>query len=121
MSNALRVMICDDHELVREGLRTLLADEPGLEIVGEAANGRVALAMARELGPDVLLMDARMPEMDGIEATRIIRETCPRTNVLILTTYLDDKQVRQAVQAGAVGYLLKEIRRDDLVRAIRDA
>jgi DNA-binding NarL/FixJ family response regulator len=121
MSETLRVMICDDHELVREGLRTLLSDEPGFDIVGEAANGRAALAMARELRPQVVLMDVRMPELDGIEATRIIRETCPGTHVLILTTYLDDKQVRQAVQAGAAGYLLKEIRRDDLVKAIRDA
>jgi DNA-binding NarL/FixJ family response regulator len=114
-------MICDDHEMVREGLRTLLGEEDDLEVVGEASNGLDALGMARQLRPDVLLMDAKMPEMDGVSATKIIREQCPGTYVLILTTFLDEKQVRDAVHAGATGYLLKEIQKSELVKAIRDA
>lgn len=121
MSDTLRVMICDDHEMVREGLRTLLAEEDRLEIVGEAANGVQAIEMAKSLRPDVLLMDAKMPEMDGVAATKVIRQQCPGTHVLILTTFLDERQVRDAVHAGAVGYLLKEIKKADLLKAIEDA
>lgn len=121
MSDRLRVMICDDHEMVREGLRTLLSDVENLEIVGEAANGKQAVTMAKELRPDVLLMDAKMPEMDGVAATKVIRQECPGTHILILTTFLDEKQVREAVHAGAAGYILKEIQKSDLIKAIEDA
>lgn len=121
MSQPLRVMICDDHEMVREGLRTLLVEESDLEVVGEATNGLEALAMVQELQPDVLLMDAKMPEMDGIQATKAIRERAPKVHIVILTTFLEGKQVREAIQAGAEGYLLKDIQKADLVRAIRNA
>lgn len=114
-------MICDDHEMVREGLRTLLVEESDLEVVGEATNGLEALAMVQELQPDVLLMDAKMPEMDGIQATKAIRERAPKVHIVILTTFLEGKQVREAIQAGAEGYLLKDIQKADLVRAIRNA
>lgn len=121
MSDRLRVMICDDHEMVREGLRTLLSEEDTLEIVGEASNGKEALTMAKELRPDVLLMDAKMPEMDGVSATKVIRQQCPGTHVVMLTTFLEAKQVREAIQAGAEGYILKDIQKAELVKAIHDA
>lgn len=118
----VRVLIVDDHEMVREGLRTLLGDEPGVAVVGEAADGRGALEQARALEPQVVLMDLALPDLDGIEATQQLRAAHPGVHVVLLTgSFGDDLRVREAVQAGAVGYLLKDILKADLVRAVRRA
>lgn len=121
MPRRIRLMIADDHELVREGLRTLLIEEPTVELVGDAADGREAVAMATLHRPEVALLDIIMPHLDGIEATRQIRAAVATCQVLVLTSFAEDAQVREALQAGAIGYLLKDIRKAELVRAIRDA
>jgi DNA-binding NarL/FixJ family response regulator len=113
------VLLVDDQELVRQGLRMLVEAEPDIEVVGEAANGVDALALARELEPDVILMDIRMPELDGIEATRQLVASGSRSRVLVLTTFDLDEYVYRAMQAGASGFLLKDARREQLVGAIR--
>jgi NarL family two-component system response regulator LiaR len=118
MSERIRVLIADDHEIVREGLRTLFADESGIELVGEARGGDEAVAAALELKPDVVLMDIVMPGTDGIEATRQIRQALPDTQVLVLTSFADDQRVHEALRAGAIGYLLKDVSRVDLRRAL---
>lgn len=118
---AIRLLLCDDHEMVREGLRALLSEEGEIDIVSEAADGQIAVRLAQELRPDVVLMDLRMPELDGIAATRAIRTTCPGTHVVVLTTFLDERQVRDAIHAGACGYLLKDVLKDELIEAIRAA
>src|SRR3712207_3121175 len=104
---ATRILITDDHGVVRQGLRMFLSLEPDLEVVGEASNGREALALARELRPDVVLMDLLMPVMDGIEATEAIRSELPEVEVIALTSVLEDTSVSGAVKAGAIGYLLR--------------
>jgi DNA-binding NarL/FixJ family response regulator len=121
MNSPIRVLIVDDHEIVREGLQTLLAEEPGIELVGLAASGAEALAIAREMQPDVVLMDIVMSPMNGIEATRQMRPISPASQVLVLTSFAEDRHVRDAIQAGAVGYLLKDVLKPELVRAIVDA
>jgi DNA-binding NarL/FixJ family response regulator len=116
----IRVLLADDQQLVRGGFRMILHAEPGIEVVGEAADGAEAVALARELGPDVVLMDVRMPNMDGIEATRRIidgREDGPR--VLVLTTFDLDEYVYEALRAGASGFLLKDAPEEQLVSGIR--
>jgi two-component system, NarL family, response regulator DevR len=118
-TRTIRVLIVDDHELVRAGLRALIALESDLEIVGEAATGSQALAQARRVAPDVILLDARLPDMPGAEACRELCEASPDVAVAILTTYSDDDLVRQCVRAGARGYLLKEIPGLDLAASIR--
>jgi DNA-binding NarL/FixJ family response regulator len=118
---AIRVLITDDHGVVRQGLRMYLGLDPDLEVVGEAANGEEALRMARELGPDVVLMDLLMPVMDGIVATGMIRAELPDVEVIALTSVLEDASVSGAVRAGAIGYLLKNTEADDLGRAIKAA
>lgn len=121
-SRPARVLLVDDHEMVRFGLRTLLEDEPGLVVVGEASSGEQALAQAAALSPHVVLMDLALPDADGIATTRRLRASHPGTNVIILTgNFGDDLRVKEAVQAGAVGYLLKDILKADLVHAIRRA
>lgn len=117
----IRVMIADDHEVVRQGLKTFLGLDPGLEIVGEAEDGAEAVERARELRPDVVLMDLVMPEMDGLAATRAIRAELPDTEVIALTSVLEDSSVGEALRAGAIGYLLKDTRAGELRRAIRAA
>jgi DNA-binding NarL/FixJ family response regulator len=117
----IRVLIVDDHEIVREGLQTLLTEEPDFEVVGTAGNGAAAVALAEGTKPDVIVMDLVMPELDGIEATRRILRDNPSARVLVLTTFADDQHVREAIQAGAIGYLLKDVLKGDLVRALRDA
>lgn len=114
----IRLLIADDHEMVREGLRTLLSEETSLEIVGEAATGAEAVAMASAHTPHVILMDLVMPEMDGLEATRHIRAQVPGCQVIILSSFVDEAQVREAIQSGVIGYLLKDVLREDLCRAI---
>jgi DNA-binding NarL/FixJ family response regulator len=121
MSATVRVLIVDDHEIVREGLQTLLSEEPDVEVVGLAADGSHALRLATDLRPDVVLMDLVMPEMDGIEATRRIRAAHSSCQVLVLTSFADDHRVRDAIQAGAIGYLLKDVLKPDLLRAIHQA
>ncbi len=117
----IRVMIVDDHAIVREGLQTLLEEEPEIEIVGSAMNGAQAVLLAAQFRPDVILMDLVMPEMDGITATRQLRDQGNPTRVLVLTSFADDQKVRDAIQAGAVGYLLKDVLKPDLLRAIFNA
>ena len=117
----IRLLIVDDHPVVRGGLRGIFAGNQGFEVVGEAGNGVEALAEATRLRPDVVLMDLRMPEMGGVEATRRLRETTPAAQVLVLTTYDTDDDVLPAVEAGATGYLLKDAPREELVRAVRAA
>lgn len=119
---AIRVLIADDHCVVRQGLRTFLGLDPELEVIAhEATSGEEAVRIARELQPDVVLMDLMMPGMGGIAATETIRGEFPQTEVVILTSALEDAQVIGAVRAGAIGYLLKDAQADELCRAIKDA
>jgi DNA-binding NarL/FixJ family response regulator len=117
----VRVLIVDDHEIVREGLRTVLAQEREVEVVGEAADGERAVSLARMLGPDVVLMDLVMPGMGGLEALARIREACPQSQVVVLTNFASDQTVRDAIANGAVGYLLKDVHKTELLQAIRNA
>jgi two-component system, NarL family, response regulator LiaR len=114
----VRVLIADDHPLVREGLRSYLATIDGIEIVGEAADGQEAVDLARSLEPDVVLMDMAMPKLDGIEATRAIVEALPATRVIALTSFATDDKVFPAIRAGAAGYLLKEAEPSEIADAI---
>jgi NarL family two-component system response regulator LiaR len=117
----IRVLITDDHKVVRRGLRGFLELDPALEVVGEASNGKEASDMARRLEPDVVLMDLLMPVMDGIEATREIRRRLPEVEVVALTSVLEDAAVTGAIKAGAIGYLLKTTDADELCEAIKAA
>jgi two-component system, NarL family, response regulator DevR len=119
LERRIRVLIVDDHELVRAGLRSLLQTEADIEIVAEAATGSQALILARRARPDVVLLDARLPDMPGPDVCRELCEELPETAIAILTTFSDDELVRQCVRAGARGYLLKEIERLDLAASIR--
>jgi DNA-binding NarL/FixJ family response regulator len=118
---SVRVLLVDDQELIREGLTIILNAEPDIEVVGVAADGREGVSQAKRLRPDVVLMDIKMPHMDGIEATRLIRTSLPSTPVVILTTYADDDLVFRGIRAGATGYLLKDIGRAKLAEAVRGA
>jgi DNA-binding NarL/FixJ family response regulator len=120
-SSPIRVLIADDHQIVREGLRTVLSQEPELSVVGDAASGEEAVALARALEPDVVLMDLVMPGLGGIEALARIREACPASQVVVLTNFANDQTVRDAVAAGAMGYLLKDVVKNELLQAIRNA
>jgi DNA-binding NarL/FixJ family response regulator len=115
----IKVLVVDDQRIVRDGLALLLRTTPGIEPVGAAENGRQALELVRELEPDVVLMDLRMPELDGVEATRAIRNAHPAVQVIVLTTYSDDESVFAALRAGARGYLTKDAEADELARAVR--
>jgi two-component system, NarL family, response regulator LiaR len=117
----IRVLLVDDHSVVRKGLRTFLAYDAELDVVGEAADGAEALSLAQELKPNVVLMDLLMPGMDGIAATAAIRRSLPETEVLALTSVLEDASVVGAVRAGAIGYLLKDTQADALCQAIKAA
>ncbi len=114
-----RVVIADDHVLIREGFRTLLSKEADLEVVDEAKTGREALNLCRSLRPDLVLMDVRMPEMDGLAATRAIKAERPSTSVLILTTYDNPDYLFEAIKSGAVGYVLKDATRGQILEAVR--
>ncbi|MDL4815662.1 response regulator [Actinomadura opuntiae] len=117
----VRVILVDDHTVMRAGVAALLAGEPGIEIAGEAGDGREAVALAERLRPDVALVDLRMPVLDGVSATTEILARCPGTRVLILTTYDTDAEIERAVEAGAIGYLLKDATREQLADAVRAA
>jgi len=116
---AIKILIADDHPVVREGLIAMLSREGDFKVVGEAKDGVEAVNKARELSPDVVLMDLRMPEMDGVEAMRQIRPTMPDIKFIILTTYSDDDYIFSGIEAGARAYLLKDAPREDLFKAIR--
>lgn len=117
----IRILLVDDQSLFREGLRTLLSVWDDLEVVGEAGNGKEAIEAAARLRPDVILMDLRMPVLDGVAATRHLHETQPNSRVIVLTTFDDDEYVFEGLRAGAVGYLLKDVPSEKLVEAIRAA
>ncbi len=118
MNQTIRVLIVDDHTLVRKGIRALLTEIPGLEVVGEAADGQEAIDQAFQLCPDVILMDLAMPRLDGIEATRQIKARQPESRILVMTSFATDDKVLPAIKAGALGYLLKESAPEELVQAI---
>ena len=118
-STPARLLIADDHALLRTGMRAMLEAEPDLEVVGEAGNGREAVDLCRELLPDLVLMDLSMPEMDGLEATRQIMAELPRTGVLVLTAHADQEMLLEAIRAGAAGYVLKGVGPAELVGVVR--
>jgi DNA-binding NarL/FixJ family response regulator len=115
----IRIVLADDQELVREGIRMMLDAEPDLTVIGEASDGNEALRLVRELDPDVVLMDVRMPNLDGIEATARIPQTGSHARVLVLTTFDLDEYVYRALKAGAAGFLLKDAKREELAAAVR--
>jgi NarL family two-component system response regulator LiaR len=120
MNKEIRVLIVDDHAVVRDGLNALFSAEPGMQVVGMAANGLQAVDMASELKPDVILLDLVMPEMDGVQATLKIKEANPKARILILTSFSENHQVFSAIKAGAIGYLMKDTSSDQLIQAIQD-
>jgi DNA-binding NarL/FixJ family response regulator len=117
----IRLLIADDHPVVRDGLRAMLATQPDMELVGEAATGTQAVAQAQALQPDVVLMDLQMPDLDGPGAIASLRQQAPEVRVLVLTTYGTDADITRAIDAGATGYLLKDAPREQLFAAIRSA
>lgn len=114
------VFLADDHTILRDGMRSLLAGEPDIDVVGEAADGRDAVRQAEHLQPDVVVMDIAMPEMNGVEATHQIRQACPTTQVIILSMYATSEHIFRALEAGARGYLLKESAGTEVVNAVRE-
>lgn len=119
MENLIRILIADDHFIVRQGLNTLLVNRNGMDVVGEATTGQEAIDLAQTLQPDVIIMDMIMPEVDGPQAITVIRKENPSAKILVLTSFGEDQKVAAALQAGALGYLLKESSPDDLFHAIR--
>jgi len=115
----IRVLICDDQTVVREGLAAILGTDPDIEVAGLASNGREALDLIEELQPNIVLMDLKMPVMNGVQTTQHLRRIYPELRVLVLTTYADDQWVLDAIRAGASGYLLKDTRRDALIDAVK--
>lgn len=121
MSEAIRVLLADDYAMFRDVLNSALEEEEDITVVGEAADGQEALDKCLALDPDILILDVEMPRMNGVEATRLLAQRCPRTKVVIVTAYEDDHLIMQLIQAGATGYLLKETDMEEVVRAIRVA
>lgn len=119
LTEPVRLVVADDHELVRSGLISMLIREPDLEVVGEASTGLQAIDLCRDMGPELVLMDVRMPEMDGLTATREIKKELPDISVLIVTTHDDPDYLLEALKAGAAGYILKDAPRKQLLNAIR--
>ena len=116
---SIKIILAEDHKITREGLVNMLEDQPGMEVVGEAGNGREAIRLARELSPDLVIMDVTMPDLNGIDATRIITSTPKDTKVIALSMYSDKQFVQGMMQAGASGYLLKDCAFVELVQAVR--
>jgi two-component system, NarL family, response regulator LiaR len=121
MSDGITVMLVDDHQIVRQGVRALLETQPDIQIVGEAASGEDGVRLASEHAPDVVLMDLVMPGMNGVEATREIKQQSPRTQVIVLTSYHEDEHILPAIRAGALSYLLKDVSPSELLAAVRKA
>jgi DNA-binding NarL/FixJ family response regulator len=117
--NKLRILLAEDYEMIRDGLKLLVNSQPDMETVGEADNGRVALQLAQELLPDVVVMDITMPELNGLQTTKKLKRQCPQVKVLALTRHTDSAYLQQLMQAGASGYLLKQSTAAELLRAIR--
>jgi DNA-binding NarL/FixJ family response regulator len=115
----IRILVVDDHQLIRVGIATLLVPESDMKLVGEASNGREAIAKYRECRPDVTLMDLQMPEMSGFDAILAIRDEFPEARIIVLTTYAGDVQAQRAIKAGAQGYLLKNLMHKELLQTIR--
>ena len=120
MSKSIRILIADDHELVRQGLMALLSVKPGIEVIGQAEDGVKVVELAHSLNPDIILMDLLMPRKNGIEATREIKTDNPDARILIITSFAEDENVYQAIKAGALGYLLKDSSPQELMQAIHD-
>ena len=116
--NKLRILLAEDHETIRDGLKLLLNSQSDMEVVGEADNGRAALQLAEQFLPDVVVMDISMPELNGLQATKKLKEKCPRVGVLILTRHADPVYLHELLQAGASGYVLKQSKSEELIRAI---
>jgi len=119
--NKLRIVIADDHQMFRQGLTTLINSEPDMEVIGEAGTGRTAVRLAQELKPDVVVMDISMPELNGLEATAHLKQSLPEVKILVLTRHTDDSYLKQSLQAGINGYILKNSAASELIRAIRQA
>jgi DNA-binding NarL/FixJ family response regulator len=117
--NKLRILLADDHETLRDGLKLLVGSQPDMEVVGEADNGRVAVQLAQQLLPDVAVMDVSMPELNGLQATKKLKQQCPQVKVLTMTRHTDGGYLEQLLQAGASGYVLKQSKSVELLRAIR--
>lgn len=117
----ITILIVDDHAIVREGIRAFLDIQPDCNVVGEAESGSIAIQMATELVPDIILMDLMMPGMDGVEATRQIKQVSPRSQIIVLTSFHEDEHIFPALRAGALSYVLKDIPPDDLVEVVRKA
>ena len=120
MSESIRILIADDHAIVREGLRALIATEPGMQLVAEASDGMEAVSKAHALNPDVILLDMMMPRLDGIGAINEIKKDCPEAKILVLTSFVEDEKVFTAIKSGALGYLLKDSSPQDLLNAVRN-
>ena len=121
MADVVTVLLVDDHAVVRQGVRTFLATQPDLSVVGEAGTGAEAVSLAAQHVPDVVLMDLIMPDMDGVEATRRVKQVSPRSQVVVVTSYHEDEHIFPALKAGALSYLLKDLSSDELAAAIRKA
>lgn len=121
MEDSIRIILVDDHNMVRMGLKAFFSTLPDIQVVGEAGTGEEAVRLAGELAPDVALMDLIMPGMDGVEATRQVKKVSPRTQVIVVTSYHEDEHIFPAIRAGALSYVLKDIDPDDLADAIRRA
>ena len=121
MGQPIRIILAEDHTIVRQGLARLLEDQPNLEIVGQAVNGRMAIEMALELKPDIVIMDIAMPQMNGIEAAKRIRKDLPRTKILILSMYSHEHYIHELLEVGISGYLLKNASGRDIIKAIHAA
>lgn len=116
--NKLRILLAEDHETVREGIKMLINSQPDMEVVGEASSGTLAVKMTQELAPDILVMDISMPDLNGLKATKKLKQLCPQVKILTLTRHTDDAYLQQLVQAGANGYVLKQSAPTELIRAI---
>jgi NarL family two-component system response regulator LiaR len=121
MDKPVTVLLVDDHEVVRQGVRFFLETRPEFDVVGEAESGMAAVKMAEEYIPDVVLMDLVMPEMNGVEATRQVKDISPRSQIVVLTSHYDDEHIFPALQAGAISYMLKDVRMEELAAAIQSA